>query len=124
MNTNLNITNWRHYLEHYWYQQIPDLLQYGFLLDFDRNCSLQTVSSNHKSAEIHIDQVTNYIQEELSYGAITGTFDNLPLSFHTSPLMTRDKQDSNKKRTIMDLRLYHHEQSNQHFWQIFCRQNC
>ena len=103
VNTNLNIKNWRRYLQHYWDQQILDLLQYGFPLDFDRNCSLQSTNSNHKSAEIHLDQVKNYIKEELSHGAIIGPFDDLPPLFHVSPLITRDKQDSHKKRTIMDL---------------------
>ena len=59
--------------------------------------------SNHKSAEIHVDQVRNYLKEELSHGAVIGPFDILPPAFHTSPPMTRDKQDSNNKRTIMDL---------------------
>ena len=103
VNTNLNIKNWRLYLNNYWDQQLPDLLEYGFPLDFDRNCQLQSVYSNHKSADIHLDQVKNYIQEELSHKAITGPFQYFPLSFHISPLMTRDKQDSDKKRTIMDL---------------------
>ena len=103
VNTNLNIKNWRSYLKNYWDQQLPDLLQYGFPLDFDRNCQLQRVDSNHKSAEVHLDHVKNYIQEELSHKAIIGPFEKLPLSFHISPLMTRDKQDSVKKRTIMDL---------------------
>ena len=97
MNTNLNNRNWRYYLKNYWDQQLPNLLQYGFPLDFDRNCTLQKVNSNHKSAEIHLDQVRNYIKEELSHGAVIGPFGNLPLSFHISPLMTRDKQDSDKK---------------------------
>ena len=79
------------------------MLEYGFPLDFDRNCQLPRVDSNHKSAEIHLDHVKNYIQEELSHKAIIGPFEKLPLSFHISPLMTRDKQDSVKKRTIMDL---------------------
>ena len=61
------------------------------------------MNANHKSADLHIDQVKNYIKKELSYEAMIGPFDDLPPSFHISPLMTRDKQDSNKKRTIMDL---------------------
>ena len=100
--TNLNIKNWRSYLKD-WDQQLPDLLEYEFPLDFDRTCSLQSVDSNHKSADIHMDQVRSYIQEELAHKAIIGPFQNLPPSFHISPLMTRDKQDSEKKRTIMDL---------------------
>ena len=102
-NTNLNIQNWRSYLRNYWDQQLPDLLEYGFPLDFDRKCPLQRVDSNHKSADIYLNHVKDYVQEELSHKAIIGPFDQLPLTFHISPLMTRDKQDSDKKRTIMDL---------------------
>ena len=86
VNTNLNIKNWRRYLEDYWDQQILVLLRYGFPLDFVRNCSLQSTHSNHKSAEMHLDQVTNYIKEELSHGVIIGPFDGIPPSFHISPL--------------------------------------
>ena len=103
VSTNLNITKWRSYLKHYWDQQLPDLLEYGFPLDFDRNCQLQRVDSNHKSADTHLNHVKAYVQEELSHKAIIGPFEELPGSFHISPLMTRDKQDSDKKRTIMDL---------------------
>ena len=103
VSTNLNITKWRSYLKHYWDQQLPDLLEYGFPLDFDRNCQLQRVDSNHKSADIHLNHVKAYVQEQLSHKAIIGPFEELPGSFHISPLMTRDKQDSDKKRTIMDL---------------------
>ena len=103
VNTNLNIKNWRSYLQNYWDQQLPNLLEYGFPLDFDRSCHLQRVESNHKSADIHVEHVKNYIQEELSHSAIIGPFEDLPFPFHISPLMTRDKQDSVKKRTIMDL---------------------
>ena len=48
----------------------------------------------------HFEQ---YITEELSYGAIHGPYHEKPFPMHTSPLMVRDKPNSNKKRTIMDL---------------------
>ena len=43
------------------------------------------------------------MEEELQHEAIIGPFDEVPCSLHISPLMTREKQDSDKKRTIMDL---------------------
>ena len=48
----------------------------------------------------HIDQ---YLSEELKYGAIYGPFKQLPFPVHISPLMTRPKQNTDKRRTIMDL---------------------
>ena len=61
------------------------------------------MDSNHKSADTYLNHVKDYIQEELSHKAIIGPFEELPLSFYISPLVTRDKQDSDKKRTIMNL---------------------
>ena len=43
------------------------------------------------------------MKEELQHEAIIGPFDTVPCTLHLSPLMTRAKQDSDKKCTIMDL---------------------
>ena len=80
-----------------------DLLHYGFPLDFDRTCPLASTSDNHTSALTDIDHVRRYMEEELQHEAIIGPFDTIPCDLHVSPLMTRAKQDSDKKRTIMDL---------------------
>ena len=40
---------------------------------------------------------------KIKYGAIYGPFKDLPFPVHISPLVTRPKQNSNKRRTIMDL---------------------
>ena len=49
--TNLNIANWRHFLVDYWDDQLVDLLEFGFPLDFDRSFKLMSVEDNHKSAK-------------------------------------------------------------------------
>ena len=103
MKTQLNPDKWHAYLTHYWDQQLPDLIQYGFPLDFNRNSNLVSTHVNHTSAieyEQHIDQ---YIAEELKYGALYGPFEDTPIPVHVSPLMTRAKQNSDKRRTIVDL---------------------
>ena len=46
----LKIAAWRKHLNTYWDQQIVDLLEFGFLLDFDRNVQLQSTEFYHKSA--------------------------------------------------------------------------
>ena len=46
----LNIKAWRHYLSNYWDQQLCDLLEFGFTLDFDRSCQLDSTKENHASA--------------------------------------------------------------------------
>ena len=101
--SNLKYHIWSQYLEHYWDKQLPDLLKFGFPLDFDRTSLLHSTEENHKSALVNASHVDKYISEELQHGAILGPFDTKPINLHTSPLMVRDKQDSDSKRTIMDL---------------------
>ena len=48
----------------------------------------------------HIDK---YIQEELSHNAVLGPLDSKPFDVHISPLMTRNKSNSDCRRTIFDL---------------------
>ena len=64
---------------------------------------LNSTDENHKSALQNALHVEKYIVEELQHKAILGPFDSKPIQLHTSPLMVRDKQDSDSKRTIMDL---------------------
>ena len=99
----LNIPAWREYLTTYWDQQLLDLLEFGFPLDFDRNSALHSTELNHKSALDYINHIDQYLQEELSYQAIYGPFDNKPIQMHISPLMSRSEQNSDKRRTIIDL---------------------
>ena len=101
--TQLNPDKWYFHLRDYWDRQLPDLIKYGFPLDFDRSKPLQPTYDNHASATQYIDCVEQYINEELQYGAIYGPFKDLPFPVHVSPLMTRPKQNSDKRRTIMDL---------------------
>ena len=72
-------------------------------MDFTRNSPLTPTYDNHTSALADIEHVKQYVEEELQHGAIIGPFETVPCTLHLSPLMTRAKQDSDKKRTIMDL---------------------
>ena len=99
----LNIKAWRAYLSKYWDQQLCDLLEFGFPLDFDRNCNLNSTEMNHFSAMQNPQHISQFIQEKLAYNAMLGPFDSKPIHMHVSPLLARDKQNSSSKRTIMDL---------------------
>ena len=66
-------------------------------------CTLSPLYENHTSANQYRDQIDEYLAEELSHGAIYGPFKQLPFPVHISPLMTRPKQNTDKRRTIMDL---------------------
>ena len=101
--TNLNVLNWRKHLIDYFDQQLPDLIQFGFPLDFDRNTQLCSTFHNHASVIEHSSHMTQYIQEELEHVAIMDPFDSPPISCHISPFMTRPKADLHVRSTIIDL---------------------
>ena len=50
VDTNLNVPAWRKYLCNYFDQQLVDLIEYGFPLDFDRTRKLESTLQNHASA--------------------------------------------------------------------------
>ena len=101
--TNLNVNSWRHHLVDYFDQQLPDLIEFGFPLDFDRSRDLQSTLVNHASARLYPDHVDKYIEEEVGFQAMLGPLDSKPFDVHISPFMTRAKSDSESRRTIMDL---------------------
>ena len=99
----LNISRWKCYLNNYWDQQLVDLLHYGFLLDFDRSRQLQSTETNHRSAIDYHDHISHYIAEELGHGAMYGPFHEKPFPCHVSPFLTRFKPNSDNRRVIVDL---------------------
>ena len=101
--TQLKVDRWRYYLRDYFDQQLPDLIEFGFPLDFDRSGLLGQTLDNHTSANEYPDPVDKYIQEEISHNAMLGPFEIPPFDLHVSPFMTREKVGSNKRRTIIDL---------------------
>ena len=103
MVSNLNIDRWKFHLSDYWDSQLLDLLEFGFPLDFDTNTVLTSTEENHASAKQFPSHVETYIQEEIKHGAMLGPFEHKPLTLHVLPFMTRDKPDSDTRRTIVDL---------------------
>ena len=86
----LNVQAWKNNLEGYWDEQLCQLIEFGFPLDFNRSCPLKCDMGNHKSALEFPADVDAYIAEELEYGAILGPFDAPPIHMsHSSPFMTR-----------------------------------
>ena len=80
-----------------------DLIYFRFPLDFDRSSHLQSTYDNHASATKNLSHEDTCLKEELKYGVLYGPFQDLPFPVHISPLMTKGKQGSAKRRTIMDL---------------------
>ena len=65
--TNLNVNSWRRHLVDYFDQQLPDLIEFGFPLNFDRSRHLQSTFVNHASARLYLDHVDKYIKEEVGF---------------------------------------------------------
>ena len=72
--SNLNIDRWRFHLSNYLDQHVLDHLQYGFPLDFRRECPLMSTLTNHTSALQNSEHVTKYLLEEIQHKAIMGHF--------------------------------------------------
>ena len=104
VDSQLNIEYWKKVLADYWDHQLIHLLEYGFPLDFNRECPLYCEHKNHSSANDFPKHVDAYLDEEHRFGAILGPFAENPITGgHSSPFMTREKSDSDKRRVIVDL---------------------
>ena len=100
----LNMSEWKSRLTQYWDKQLLQLIEFGFPLDFNRNCPLRCEGSNHSSAVEYPSDVDAYIKEETEFQAILGPFSQNPIEGgHCSPFMTRPKPDSDRRRVIIDL---------------------
>ena len=88
----LKVDFWKTHLKDYCDKQLLQLLEFGFPLDFNRNCPLSHEPGNHKSAIEFPRDVDAYIAEELKYDGLLGPFDSHPIaSGQYSPFMTRAK---------------------------------
>ena len=100
----LNVKAWKKNLTKYWDQQLLQLLEFGFPLDFNRNCPLRHEQGNHKSATEFPTDIDAYPEEELQYDAIIGPFQSHPIALgHCSPFMSRKKPNFDRRRVIVDL---------------------
>ena len=100
----LKIDGWRRYEHVLSDPTVVDFLEFGFPASYAPSKPPSPKWSNHQSALQFGEHVDKYLRTELEMGAIAGPF-NTPLfsEFTTSPLMTRPKRNSTKRRVIMDL---------------------
>ena len=100
----LNIDKWKESLVGYWDQQLLQLIEYGFPLDFNRACRLRHEGVNHNSAIQFPNDIEAHISEETHHGAIIGHFERNPIEGgHISPFKTGHKPDADRHRVIIDL---------------------
>ena len=81
-------------------------VRYGFPIQYSGPPQYTAaVAQNHASARNYNAHIKKYVEEELAHGAMEGPFDTPPFVpwFITSPLMTREKTDSDSRRIIVDL---------------------
>lgn len=105
LKSNLNLPAWDSYLSDYHDKLLCQFLTYGWPVGYLSDTPPQSVEIYHTSAENNIPHVKKFINTELAYDALVGPFKHTPFVpwCRTSPMMTRDKKDSEEKRIIVDL---------------------
>lgn len=101
----LNLYQWQIELAEYHDKEICHFLRCGWPVGYHLDKPPVAVQENHASARMHDEHVKHYIETELSHNAIIGPFHSAPFQPWTrlSPLMTRPKRDSLKRRVIVDM---------------------
>ena len=100
----LQVEAWEKYLRDYSDRRVLQYMKFGFSLSLINPSELNnTKITNHFLACQYPQQVQEYIDKELSLGAILGPVDSIVHEqFHCSPLLTKPK-DMNKRRVILNL---------------------
>ena len=104
--TNLNISAWERYAQDdHEDAQLIDFIKFGFPLGYLGPPSDTSHIPNHDSAQKFPDHVDRFVHEETQHGAFLGPLKAPPFLewSHTSPIMSRPKSDSTKRRVITDL---------------------
>jgi len=112
--TALNIVAFQKYLVNYHDKQLLQFLKYGFPIDIDsQGFTPSMYTNNHPSAMQYGDHITKFLQKEINHGAIYGPFSKPPIEgLHVSPLLTRNKSNSQDRRVIVDLSWPHGQSVN------------
>ena len=88
--------------KNYWDQQLLQLVEFGFPLDFNRKSVLYHDDKNHSSAIEFPGHIQAYLKEEIQHEVIMGPYDVNPIpNSHVSPFMTRENAPN--RRVIIDL---------------------
>ena len=86
-------------------KEVLEFLKFGYPLGIVGQVAGRGVVSNHRSAVDHPEQMSKYVEEEVSDRAVIGGFATIPFSSDVvfSPLGSTEKRDSEDRRVIMDL---------------------
>lgn len=115
----LNISAWQaaatgHHDDSY----VLDGVRFGFPLHYAGPPLRRPNRDSHPSAEHYLDHIQRYVDVETANHAMLGPYDTSPFVGWTniSPLMTRPKSDSSKRRIIVDLSFPHGENVNHYVY--------
>lgn len=105
LQSGLNLGQWEKRLAGYHDNQICAFLRFGWPVGYSAPHPPTSVSHNHPSGNNYKTHVTDFIKTETTQGAMLGPFEEDPFLPWTrkSPIMTRPKKDSVKRRIIIDL---------------------
>lgn len=86
-------------------REVVGFLRYGWPLNRELDVPLSLTLRNHKGATDYKEAVTSYIEKELSLGALVGPLARVPWDTRVaiSPMTTRPKKRSSKRRVLTDL---------------------
>lgn len=97
--------NWALLLKDYHDNELCHFLYFGWPIGYLSDALPVSVSDNHPSALAYPNHVDEFINTEITFGAIEGPMADQPFTpwMRISPLMTRPKKGSDTRRTIVDL---------------------
>ena len=104
--TRLNIAAWEYYLGILGDRgDILAFIKYGFPTGYAGPTSNTVGVPNHPSADNYPAHINDFITKEMSCNGVVGPFCEPPFRpwCHISPLMSREKGDSGKRRIITDM---------------------
>ena len=101
----INCDAWDHALEGYDDSQVASFLRYGWLGSYTAPDIPTPSAKNHPSATAFMNDVDLFLEKEVRLGAMLGPLKAPPFRewFQTSPLMSVEKKDSDRRRVIIDL---------------------
>ena len=101
----INCDAWDQALVGYHDSQIALFLRYGWPGSYTAPLPPKSTTVNHPSALAYMSEVDRFLEKEVRLGAMLGPFDSPPFVEwnQTSPLMSVEKRDSDRRRIIIDL---------------------
>lgn len=105
VDSELHLEAWELELSDYHDNELCYFLLFGWPVGFHSDTPPVSVGENHASAKAHMSHLYKFIETELKHQALAGPFTASPFQPWTrlSPLMTREKKDSDSRRVIVDL---------------------